>query len=851
MRNLKKVLSLSLALVMLLGMMVMGAGAATYDDVAADASKAEAIQVMSALEILKGDGTGKFNPTQTLTRAEAAVIISKVLLTPAVVEKLGAMSTNFTDLAGEYEWAIPYVEACATSEIIVGNGDGTYGPGDKLTGEAFAKMLLVTIGFDASSYNGNANWAMLVRQDAIKANLGANGVLVSNTELSRQDAAQMAFNALKYSPSGTTWEVKGVKFDNANDAAMYAALVNMGRQADEEAVTPTVVPSSDSLAVSRFKLTPDTKDDGQGRVIKTWKVDGKEVYASAPEAASLTYTGEEFNWADMEKDGYTKAESIAVYYNGTKINSDAAAEYFTNLNGGYGATIELYCTNKTVNKAIVTESYFTIVKTAAEKEGAEVVLTVLEAGYNRTAGNANGKDITITKDSKAEYALVKDLAKGDVFMGVFQSDWDKDTGRGQLKAIAGEPEVIEGKVTARKMKPEVDSKAVYTGSTITIDGATYKFASEYTRVNVTVGKEGRFYLFNDYVYHYAVIGEEHVASKDYALIIKAGITVQQGTSWQTAANASKKVEAVVVLSDGSVGTYELAVNNEGKVVGATNVDIPTTTGDISGLKGKVFGYTEKDGKLTLEALATTLAENAVVSGDAASYASSGVGATSAAIDSKTALFNSKTVFVTYTVQNNELKVGGVYTGPAALGQVAYATADSNGNNGKSVAVMTGVDSSTATVNVVFVNGTRSDVETEMNYVYVIKGFEEVLGADGKTVVRQYEAYNLDGEKVAVYQNTTAGGSAVDALTANGLYTINGDGFISSSTVENTSVVSEAEVTVIGDQLKSGSKWYNMTGDTVTVEVAGKLETGCKAVLVLTKAGADDVATIFVTEKKSS
>ena len=73
MRNLKKVLSLSLALVMLLGLMVVGAGAATtnFSD-ADDINYTEAVDVMSAIGVFEGTDNGDFQPNGDLTREQAA-----------------------------------------------------------------------------------------------------------------------------------------------------------------------------------------------------------------------------------------------------------------------------------------------------------------------------------------------------------------------------------------------------------------------------------------------------------------------------------------------------------------------------------------------------------------------------------------------------------------------------------------------------------------------------------------------------------------------------------------------------------------------------------------------------------
>ena len=78
MKNLKRVLSLGLASVMLLGMMVMGASAASFTD-AKDIKNTEAVNLMVALNIIKGKDTGAFDPKGNVTRGEMAKMITMIL----------------------------------------------------------------------------------------------------------------------------------------------------------------------------------------------------------------------------------------------------------------------------------------------------------------------------------------------------------------------------------------------------------------------------------------------------------------------------------------------------------------------------------------------------------------------------------------------------------------------------------------------------------------------------------------------------------------------------------------------------------------------------------------------------
>ena len=146
MRNLKRVLSLALASIMLLGMMVVGAGAASKDFTDSDEIKnVEAVDVMVALGVLEGGNKGDFQPNSILTREQAAKIICYMLLGEEAAEKLTTNYSIFSDVPAS-RWSAPYISYCVNLGILAGDGHGNFYPEGKLTGVAFAKMLMVCSG---------------------------------------------------------------------------------------------------------------------------------------------------------------------------------------------------------------------------------------------------------------------------------------------------------------------------------------------------------------------------------------------------------------------------------------------------------------------------------------------------------------------------------------------------------------------------------------------------------------------------------------------------------------------------------------------------------------------------------
>ena len=143
MRNLKRALSLALAAIMVLGLMIVGAGAAdVYNDFTdkGEIQHTEAVNTMVALNVIAGKEDGSyFDPTGTLTRAEMAKIVSYVMnggVEPVMATKV---TPTYSDIDGH--WAESYIEYCTSMNIIAGDGAGKFNPEGTLTASQTAKML--------------------------------------------------------------------------------------------------------------------------------------------------------------------------------------------------------------------------------------------------------------------------------------------------------------------------------------------------------------------------------------------------------------------------------------------------------------------------------------------------------------------------------------------------------------------------------------------------------------------------------------------------------------------------------------------------------------------------------------
>lgn len=141
MKNLKKVLAFVVACSMVFGMVAAAAGTG-YPDVAEDATYAEAVKVLSALDIIQGDENGNFNPDATITRAEMATI----LCTMVASGELSPTDCGFTDVAADH-WASGYIAYARQLGYIDGYDESTFGPEDPVTYEQVIKLIMAALGY--------------------------------------------------------------------------------------------------------------------------------------------------------------------------------------------------------------------------------------------------------------------------------------------------------------------------------------------------------------------------------------------------------------------------------------------------------------------------------------------------------------------------------------------------------------------------------------------------------------------------------------------------------------------------------------------------------------------------------
>ena len=172
----------------------MFAGAAFTDsaDIKVDA---EVVDTLVALGVVNGYDDGSFKPNGTVTRAEMAKMIYVLRTGNSDASAYNDDKTSFTDIGSH--WARGYIKYCKSLGIIAGKSNTKFAPNDKVTAQEAAKMLLVTLGYNADKAGlVGANWASKTNALADEAGLLEDVNTSFTSACPRQYAAQLIYNTI-------------------------------------------------------------------------------------------------------------------------------------------------------------------------------------------------------------------------------------------------------------------------------------------------------------------------------------------------------------------------------------------------------------------------------------------------------------------------------------------------------------------------------------------------------------------------------------------------------------------------------------------------------------------------------
>lgn len=298
-KNLKKVISSVAALTMVASS--VAAFAVDFPDVESTASYAQAVQELSALDVISGYDDGTFGPDKLVTRAEITKMIVDALAERSSAEA-STESTKFADVSADH-WAKGYINQGVADGFIAGMSDTEFDPDANVTYVQAQKMLVSAIGYETYAA-AQGGWPTGYKTYAASLDItkGISGI-TDNTELTRAQVAQMIDNAMDaplcvIASWKTEWNgtrTPNLETRDGKEGRAYETLFT--EKHDAYKVYGRVTETSKTGSVDSDKVT--------FQVEKADNFDDEEVKADSPVSEDM-YIG------DSKADNYLRTYSQAL-----------------------------------------------------------------------------------------------------------------------------------------------------------------------------------------------------------------------------------------------------------------------------------------------------------------------------------------------------------------------------------------------------------------------------------------------------------------------------------------------------------------------------------------------------------
>ena len=525
----------------------MFAGAAFTDsaDIKVDA---DVVDTLVSLGIVEGFEDGSFQPNGTVTRAQMAKMIYVLRTGNSDASAYNDEKSSFTDINGH--WARGYIKYCQSLGIIAGKSNTKFVPNEKVSAQEAAKMLLVTLGYNAQKAGlVGTDWASKTNALADEAGLLEDVNTSFTAACPRQYAAQLIYNAIdaktvvlrdgEYTDEtamGVANKTIGEKYMGLKKTVGTLSSFSKTSGKDTYEMSLTDINENDSSTKYETSFTKVEKDYASLKY-KTVKVLYKakdDVYGVFATDDNTSTTGV---LADLKMDSdkkvkldgtkYDLASTTTVYVDGVKVTTDGEKtikDWVTKYGDGgsnkfakpylKGTKVELLATDGSSDYSILNVTTYEIGKVSYV--GSDYINVTTKGGVATQSVKRSDDDFNYPSDiKKDDYVVVT-----------------KEGNYADKKGLIEKATVVEGKVQSTKGDNKVQ-----------INDNWYTMASD----DVTAPKlNARVMLVvvNGYAYYVDTVT---VGTDDIALLVDAGAN----------SGVSSKKEARLIFADGTDKIVEI------------------------------------------------------------------------------------------------------------------------------------------------------------------------------------------------------------------------------------------------------------------------------------------------------
>ena len=366
---------------------------AAFTDAADIKVDSDVVDTLVSLGVVDGFSDGSFQPNGTVTRAQMAKMIYVLRTGNSDASAYNDDKTSFTDIGSH--WARGYIKYCQSLGIIAGKSNTKFDPNGNVTAQEAAKMLLVTLGYNAEKAGlTGAGWA-----SKTNALADENGLLEDvNTSFTaacpRQYAAQLIYNTI-FAPTVVLRDgeytnmkmVTGANLDNYNPTV---GEKYMGLKSDtgvittvgKETFTIALDSDEDNYSSSATQTYTKLKKDYSSKlgqkvkvlfkktsdVIGVFATADNHVYTTVQNALSKDGDKIKFDGTSYSVDSNITKYTVDVEGNVTKHNTPVTVASLVDKDSANAVVLADTDDNNKIDTVIVTEVVLAKVTYVSTKE---------------------------------------------------------------------------------------------------------------------------------------------------------------------------------------------------------------------------------------------------------------------------------------------------------------------------------------------------------------------------------------------------------------------------------------------------------------------------------------------------
>lgn len=242
--------SIFLALAMLLALVPTNIFAAENDKTVFSDMKdsdyyAQAATALEQLDIISGYPDGTFRAESSITRAEMATIVCRIIDKENDAEKAYG-ETIFEDVKSDH-WASGYINVAVEEEIVNGDGNGKFRPEDEVKYEEAIKMIVCALGYAEDIDVDPEDWAKAYLDVANEEGITSDLEGEEGEAATRGDIAVMVYNGL------------ATESENSKVPATPVASLKAGEYSGTQKVKLTTVTKDSDIYYTTDGTTPTAK----------------------------------------------------------------------------------------------------------------------------------------------------------------------------------------------------------------------------------------------------------------------------------------------------------------------------------------------------------------------------------------------------------------------------------------------------------------------------------------------------------------------------------------------------------------------------------------------------------------